>query len=93
MIHGALLGKAAGTLVTGVVGAAAYNSVRWAVRNTPVREIAVTATAVGLRGARKAEEGAENVRLAAADIVAEARERVGEDAPPPSHPVGHGHTH
>nr|WP_041450958.1 DUF1490 family protein [Hoyosella subflava] len=94
VIHGVLLGKALGTVVTGVVGVAAYNGARWVAKKTPTREIAVSATALGIKGARKAEEGAENVRLTAADIVAEARGRVGEEAPPPpSHPAGHGHAH
>ncbi|GGC59999.1 DUF1490 family protein [Hoyosella rhizosphaerae] len=93
MIHGALLGKALGTVVTGTVGVAAYNGVVWALKKAPAREIAVTMTAAGLKGVRKAEEGAEAVRLATADIVAEARERNGEDAPPPSQSVGHGHAH
>ncbi|MBB3038461.1 DUF1490 family protein [Hoyosella altamirensis] len=94
MIHGVLIGKALGTVVTGVVGVAAYNGARWVAKKTPTREIAVSATALGIKGARKAEEGAENVRLTAADIVAEARGRVGEEAPPPpSHPAGHGHAH
>ena len=44
----------------------------------------MTATAWGLRGTRKAEEAAERARLKVADVVAEARERIGEEAPPPA---------
>jgi hypothetical protein len=36
-----------------------------------------------LRGVRKAEETAESAWLAIADVVAEARKRVGEEVPPP----------
>ena len=79
-----LLAKAASTVVTGVVGAAAYEGVKKAAAKAPVREASVTATAWALRGVRKAEEGAESTRLKVADSVAEARERIGEEAQPPA---------
>ena len=79
-----LLVKAASTVVTGAVGVAAYNGVRKALAKAPLREASVSATALALRGARKAEEGAESARLKVADVVAEARERIGEEAPPPA---------
>ena len=54
----------------------------------------MSATALALRGARKAEEGAESARLKVADVVAEARERIGEEAPPPAvSDSGHDHDH
>ena len=60
----------------------------------PVHETAVTATAWGLRGVRKAEETAESARLAIADVMAEARERVGEEVPPPAvADADHDHDH
>jgi hypothetical protein len=61
----------------------------------PVHEAAVTTAAWGLRGVRKAEEGAESARLTVADVVAEARERIGEQAPPPgiTADAEHDHTH
>lgn len=80
--HGVLV-KAASTVVTGVVGVAAYEVVRKAAAKVPVRDASVAVTALGLRGVRKAEEGAERARLAIGDVVAEARERIGEEAPPP----------
>lgn len=52
----------------------------------------MAATALGLRGVRKAEEGAERARLAVGDVVAEARERIGEEARPPA-VTGHDHEH
>ncbi|AII10722.1 DUF1490 family protein [Rhodococcus opacus] len=89
-----LLVKAASTVVTGAVGVAAYNAVRKVVAKAPLHEAAVTATAWGLRGARKAEEGAESARLKVGDVVAEARGRIGEEVPPPAEPdTGHGHSH
>jgi hypothetical protein len=54
----------------------------------------VTATEWGLRGVRKAEEGAESARLQVSDVVAEAKERLGEEVPPPAvGETGHGHSH
>lgn len=91
MWHG-LLAKAATTVVTGAIGVAAYEGLRKAVAKAPVREAAVNTTAWALRGARKAEEGAEAARLKAADVMAEARERVGEEVPPPAVADG-GHSH
>jgi Protein of unknown function (DUF1490) len=79
-----LLGKAASTVVTGLVGVAAYEVVRKAVAKAPLHETAVSAAELGLRGTRKAEEAAESARLKLADVMAEARERVGEEAPTPS---------
>lgn len=81
-------------MVTGTVGVAAYEGLRKAVAKAPVREAAVTTTAWALRGARKAEAGAESARLRVADVMAEARERIGEEVPPPA--VGdsdHAHDH
>jgi hypothetical protein len=89
-----LLAKAASTVVTGAVGVAAYEGLRKVVAKAPVREAAVTTTAWTLRGVRKAEEGAESARLKVADVVAEARERIGEEAPPPSvSGTAHAHDH
>jgi hypothetical protein len=43
---------------------------------------------------RKAEEGAESARLKVADVVAEARERIGEEVPPPAvADTAHDHDH
>ncbi len=38
----------------------------------------------GLRGTRRAEAAAESARLTVADVVAEARGRIGEEAPLPA---------
>lgn len=83
LVHG-LLGKAAGTVVTGLVGVSAYEALRKALGSAPVHNAAVTATEWSLRGTRRAEEAAESARLKVADVVAEARERIGEEAPPPA---------
>lgn len=88
-----VLGRAAGVLVTGVVGAAAYDGLRRVVRPLPVRSAAVATTVVALRAVRGAERGAESARLATADLVAEARERMGEQAPVPATARPHDHDH
>ncbi|CAM3604045.1 DUF1490 family protein [Tsukamurella ocularis] len=89
----AVLLKAGSALVTGLVGAAAYDATKKALAKAPLREGAVAATALGLKGSRKAEEVAENVRLNAADILAEAKERVGEESTPPATGAAHDHDH
>jgi hypothetical protein len=93
VIYG-LAAKAASTVFTGAVGVAAYELARKAVSKAPLHDASVAAAAWGLRSTRKAEEGAEHARLKVADVVAEARERIGEQAPPPAvHDTGDGHTH
>ena len=88
-----LLAKAAGTVFTGLVGVTAYEVVRKAAAKAPLHETAVSAAELGLRGTRKAEEAAESARLKLADVVAEARERIGEEAPPPTVSEVHQHDH
>src|SRR6201996_74204 len=91
LVHG-LLGKAAGTVVTGLVGVSAYEVLRKALGKAPLHDAAVTATEWGLRGTRRAEEAAESARLKLADGVAEAPERIGGEAQPPA--IGdHDHDH
>ncbi|WP_084027888.1 DUF1490 family protein [Mycobacterium avium] len=79
-----LLAKAVPTVVTGLVGTAAYK----ALAKAPWRAATVTATAWGLRAARtterKTKQSAELARLAVADVMAEARGRIGEQVPPPA---------
>jgi Protein of unknown function (DUF1490) len=86
-----LLGKAASTVVTGLAGVTAYELLRKGLAKAPLRETAVSAAALGLRGTRRAEEAAESARLKIADVMAEARERIGEEAPTPA--VGDVHQH
>lgn len=93
MIAHGLLTKIATTVIAGAVGAAAYDLLRKAVATAPVHEAAVTTTEWGLRGVRKAEEGAESARLKVADVVSEARERLGEEASPPGVTAEHDHDH
>jgi hypothetical protein len=80
------------TTATGALGVAAVEGGRRLLTPTRVRAGAVTATAWALRGQRQAETRAESVRLGGADILAEARERVGETAPVPGL-VEHDHEH
>lgn len=81
-MHG-FLAKAA---IAGVVGAASYDGVRKAVSKIPLRKATVVATAWGIRVVREAErkagDSAEQARLTVADVIAEAKERAGEEAPP-----------
>ncbi|OBH14952.1 DUF1490 family protein [Mycolicibacter sinensis] len=90
--HG-LLVKAAGTVFTGLVGVSAYEVVRKAVGTAPVRRATVAVTELGLRGTRRAEVAAESTRLKLADVVAEARERIGEETAPPAAAANHDHDH
>ncbi|WP_343573808.1 DUF1490 family protein [Mycobacterium sp.] len=94
MVLSGLIGKAAGTVVTGLVGVSAYELVRRGLTKAPVHEAAVSATEWSLRGTRRAEEAAESARLKLADVVAEARERIGEEAQPPAiGDLDHDHEH
>ncbi|RJQ87895.1 DUF1490 family protein [Amycolatopsis panacis] len=88
-----MAGRAVGLVVTGLAGAAAYDGVKRFARSKGFRSAAVSVTTWGLRSVRAAETGAEKVRLATADLVSEARDRIGEQAPPPGAATGHGHEH
>jgi hypothetical protein len=94
MVNG-LVVRAARVVATGLAGAIAYDGVKRIARTGVIRGATVTGTAWGLRGFRAAEVGAEKARLAAGDIVSEARERIGEQAPAPGTVDGrdHGHEH
>ncbi|GFG73939.1 DUF1490 family protein [Mycobacterium botniense] len=80
--------RATPTVVTGVAGAAAFEALRRAMAKAPLRKAAVIATAWGMRVVREAErkvgQSAEQVRLTVADVMAEARERAGQDVAPPT---------
>ena len=90
---GAVVGKTAGVVVTGLAGAVALEGAKKVVAGTTVRSAAVAVTSWGLRAVRAAEYGAEKARLTGADIVSEARGRLGEQTPPPGVAVDHGHGH
>lgn len=92
MLHG-LLGKAGAAVFTGLVGVSAYEVLKKAVGKAPFRRAAVATTELGLRGTRRAEVVAESARLKASDVVAEARERIGEEVPPPAAADVHDHDH
>jgi len=95
MLGEGFAGKAVGTVATGVAGVVAVEAFkRWAGPRWAHRA-AVQATTWGLRVTREAEVAAETARLYGADLVAEARERLGETAPPPGGGLGsdHGHEH
>lgn len=93
MTWGTITRKGGTTLVTGVVGVAAVEVLRKWGAPLLARRSVVTATAWSLRGARAAEIGAESLRLYGADILAEAREQLGESAPPPAGAAAGEHDH
>lgn len=93
MMFAGALGKAAATVVTGLVGAVAWDGTKKVARTVPGREVAVVATSWGLKGVRRVETGAESARLATADVIAEARERNGEQTPVPAAAAKHDHEH
>ena len=80
MVYGFLV-KAVPTVVTGVVGVAAYEALK-----APVRKATVIATSWGIRvvreAERQAEKSAEQARTTVTDVMAEARERAGAEVPP-----------
>lgn len=84
-LHG-FMTRAVPTVVTGAVGVAAYEALRKGVAKVPLRAATVTVTAWGIRVAREAErkagEGAERARLTTADVIAEAKERLGDNPSP-----------
>lgn len=91
MLPHALLGKAAAAVVTGLVGVSAYEVLRKVAGAAPIRRTTVAAAELSLRGTRRAEVAAESARLKIADVVAEARERIGEEAAPPAATANHDH--
>lgn len=97
MLFGALAGRVAGAVGTGLAGAVAYDGIKRFARSDAAREGAVWIASVGLRGVRAAETGTEHARLGVADIVSEARERIGEQSPAPGgdagEQAGSGHQH
>jgi hypothetical protein len=78
-----MLRRAAQTLAVGVAGVTVVDGLRRLLHSGAVRSGAVAATSWGLRGKRSMETGAENARLIMADVVSEARQRIGEQSPPP----------
>lgn len=92
MVNG-LIVRTARLVVTGLAGAAAYDGLKRVARCGAIRSATVTGTVWGLQGVRAAETGAERARLAAGDILSDARERIGEQAPAPGTVNGHRHDH
>jgi hypothetical protein len=93
MVFGAVVAKATQLVATGLAGAVALDGVKKAARPEVVRGAAVTVTSWGLRGVRAAETGAEKARLTGADIISEARQKIGEQSPAPGAAVPGGHDH
>jgi Protein of unknown function (DUF1490) len=88
-----LLAKAVGTVVTGLVGVTVYGVVRKAAAKAPLHQNAVSTAGLGLRGARKAERPRSRLGSSWPMSWAEARERIGEEAPTPSISDADDHEH
>ncbi len=93
MIVSGMWAKATHAVVTGVVGVGAYELLRKAVGSAPVHRAAVTTAELGLRATRGTERAAESARLKLADVTAEARERIAEEAAPPAAGEADQHDH
>jgi hypothetical protein len=94
MIVGPVVRRAAQTLAAGVVGVTVVDGIRRLLRSGAVRNGAVVATSWTLRGKRSMEAGAESARLSMADVLSEARQRMGEQSPPPGAGMDpHDHEH
>lgn len=83
--------KAAGMVASGVAGAVVVDGAKRLLRAPLVHEAAVWMASWGLRGVRAAETSAEKIRLTTADIVSEARQRIGEQSLPPGPAAEHKH--
>lgn len=92
MVAGHLLARAATLVATGIAGAAVVDRLKAPSTGRAVRRGVVAVTAAAMAGKRKVETGAENLRLSAGDVAAEAREKIGEEARPPAADAGH-HDH
>jgi hypothetical protein len=90
-MFGGIAAKAAGMVASGVAGVVVVDGAKRLVRARAAHETAVWMTTWGLRGVRAAETGAEKIRLTTADIVSEARERIGEQSLPPGSAAAHKH--
>jgi hypothetical protein len=93
VILGHSAARLAGTVASGVVGVLVVDAVKSRVGRSALRRSAVTVTTWGLRSRNGVEAAAEHLRLATGDVVAEARERIGEQAPPPDVADAHDHQH
>lgn len=93
MVLGVFATRAAHLVATGLAGAVALEGVKKIARADVAREAAVGVTSWGLRGLRATEAGAEKTRLTAADILSEARARIGEQSPAPGAGMSGGHDH
>ncbi|MER7110520.1 DUF1490 family protein [Streptomyces sp. NPDC000229] len=94
-VAGAAVGRLAHHAVSGVVGGLV---IRAAVKAAPTakpaaRRALVNGMAGGIVAGRRLGAAAEEARLKAGDLLAEARQQLGEEAPPPSAVGVEGHDH
>jgi hypothetical protein len=80
--------------LTAVASAGLVKAVSDGRGSAALRRLAVGGTKAGIRASRAAETGVERFRLGAGDIVAQAYDEMGEQAPvPPTPQAGHDHQH
>ncbi|MFJ1735684.1 DUF1490 family protein [Streptomyces sp. NPDC088254] len=94
-LAGAALGRLAHHAVSGVVGVAVLRGASKAAPKAKpaARKAVVGSLAGGIMAARWLGSAAEEARLKAGDMMAEARSSLGEEAPPPSAVDISGHHH
>jgi hypothetical protein len=80
---GGLINHVAKMAVTGTVGVAVFRALEKVPLSGMARVAGVEATKFGIRGSRALEQGVEKTRLVAGDLLADAREQMGEQAAPP----------
>jgi hypothetical protein len=81
-----VVGRLLHIAASGVAGHVLVAGGRRLVSRPAAREATVSMIAGGLVAGRRLEAAAEETRLRAGDLVAEARARLGEEAPPPATP-------
>jgi hypothetical protein len=83
LLFAGLIRRAAGMALTGTVGVVIVR----VLDKVPLAAVAhvagVEATKVGIKSSRAVEQGVEKTRLYAGDLLAEAREQMGEVSTPP----------
>lgn len=91
---GRLVTKTGSLAVSGVLGVVLVNAAKKAQERGAGRRAAVEGTKAAIRGSRLLEQKVERARLEAGDILAQAKDEMGEQAQPPrSDSAGNGHEH
>ncbi len=94
-VAGAVVGRLTHYALSGTAGVLVLRGVAKAAPKAKpaARRLLVSGIAGGITTGRRLGAATEEARLKAGDLLAEARERLGEEAPPPSAVGTEGHTH